>query len=381
MDRGHRYTFGIEEEFFLVDLRTRNALARMPRRLVKLCRGRLGEAVTWELKQAQIETVTPVLAEADEALPALRRLRRGVAEVAGALGVAPVAAGTHPLAQWRGVAVTAKPRYTRFLETFQHIGRRDLMCGLHVHVAIPEGVDRVQLMNRLMPWLPLFLALSTSSPFWQRQATGLLSYRSIAYDEWPRSGVPDFFEDEAQYDAFAALLARHGALTDASELWWAIRPSLDYPTLELRVADSCTRAEDAAALAVLFRALVRRHVRRPALGAQRSAISRRLIDENRWRAARHGLEAHLIDEPSGEARRVDAILDALLADLAPELDPAETAALRPLRRILALGTSAHVQNGLFAAQRDHGGHQREALQAVVDWLIRETAAESASEPA
>jgi len=376
MDFGHTYTFGIEEEFFLVDPRTRHAVSRVPKHLIKTCRSRFGERVTYELKQAQIETVSPVFKRAEEALPEILGLRRGVAEIVEAQGLSLVAAGTHPISGWPGLRATEKPRYARFNEDFQMIGRRDILCGMHVHVAVPAGMDRVQLMNRLLPWLPLFLALSTSSPFWGRHATGLFSYRSVAAEEWPRAGIPDFFADEAEYAAFADLLARNGAIRDASEFWWSIRPSVRYPTLELRSADSCTRVQDSVALAVLFRALVRHHVNHPGQHARHGNMTRRLIDENRWRAARYGLEAKFIDEASQRSAAVGEVLEALLAQLEPDLEPGEKDALQPLHDVLAHGTSAHVQTRLYAARREAGASHIEALRAVVDWLIQTTRAES-----
>jgi carboxylate-amine ligase len=375
-DFAHTYTFGIEEEFLIVDPRTRHALSRVPKHVVKSCRSRFGERVTYELKQAQIETVSPVFNAAEEALPELLGLRRGVADVLEAHGLALMAAGTHPISRWQNLRATEKPRYARFIEQFQMIGRRDTMCGMHVHVAVPAGVDRVQLMNRLLPRLPLFLALSTSSPFWGRHLSGLFSYRSVAYEEWPRAGIPDFFTDEAEYADFADVLTRNGAIGDASEFWWSIRPSLRYPTLELRAADSCTRVQDSVALAVLFRALVRHHVLHPHLGATHSNMTRRLIDENRWRAARYGIQAQFIDEASRSSASVSEVLEQLLADLQPHLEPAEMDAIRPLRSVLALGTSAHVQTSLYATQREAGASHIEALRGVVDWLIQTTRAES-----
>lgn len=364
------YTFGLEEEFFLVNPVTRNAAARVPKLLLKLCRQRFGEVVAHELLQSQIEISSPVFDRDDEAREEMRRLRRGIAEIAAAAGLRIVAAGTHPLSAWQQQAHTEKSRYARIVDDFQILGRRNLFCGLHVHVAPPVGVDRVALMNRLMPWLPLLLALSTSSPFWSRRRTGLLSYRQSAYDEWPRSGIPDFFADEAEYGAFRDLLVRAGAMADGSYLWWAIRPAQDHPTLELRIADCCTHLDDALALAALFRCLVRAHVRRPELGAARSALTRRLIDENRWRAKRFGLEAQFIDEHDGATRSCAQWLDAALALVADDARRLECeAALRHLGTIFARGTSAHEQLAVYRTRREAGASSVEALREVVDWLI------------
>jgi glutamate---cysteine ligase / carboxylate-amine ligase len=238
-------------------------------------------------------------------------------------------------------------------------------------------------MNRLMPWLPLFLALSTSSPFWDRHETGMLSYRQAAYDEWPRTGIPDFFADENQYKAFVDLLVRNGAMNDAGSLWWAIRPALRFPTLELRIADCCTRLEDTLAIAALFRCLVRAHVRLPELGSKRSALTRRVIDENRWRAKRHGIEAQFIDESGGAPKAFTVVIDelrALVADDAQALGCED--GLRHLGTIVARGTSAHEQLAIYREHCANGASSAQALQHVVDWLIAATLpdAQTASAP-
>ncbi|MDC8014522.1 carboxylate-amine ligase [Tahibacter soli] len=366
------YTFGIEEEYFLTDLATRQPPPRVRRGLVDDCRVRLGDAVTYELKQAQIEVATPVLDDAFAAQDVLRHLRRGIADVARGSGLGIVAAGSHPMGSWRDVRPTRKARYRRIIETYQIIGRRDLLCGLHVHVAPPPGVDRVELMNRLMPQLPLFLALSTSSPFWSRRHTGLLSYRQAAYDEFPRSGTPDFFDDERDYDAFVERLVRADALRDGSELWWNIRPSRRYPTLELRIADACTHLEDTVALASLFRCLVRAHVRLPELGRERGNGTRRLIDENRWRAQRYGIDAQFIDEAGGQTPVRERVgeLRALVEPDAQALGC--VAALAGLDGILARGTSAQAQLDRYEAEVGAGAHHLDALRATVDWLLETT---------
>jgi carboxylate-amine ligase len=369
------YTFGIEEEYFLTDLATRQPPPRVRQGLVGDCRERLGDAVTYELKQAQIEVATPVMTDAHEAHDVLRRLRHGIADVARGSGLGIVASGSHPMGLWRDVRPTDKARYRRIIDTYQIVGRRDLLCGLHVHVAPPPGVDRVELMNRLMPQLPLFLALSTSSPFWSRRHTGLLSYRQAAYDEFPRSGTPDFFDDETDYDAFVDRLVRADALRDGTELWWNIRPSARFPTLELRIADACTRLEDTVALASLFRCLVRAHVRLPALGAARDNGTRRLIDENRWRAQRYGIEARFID--AADERQV-SVRD-LVAELRTLVEPDAVAlgchcALAGLDGILARGTSAQAQLDCYEDATAAGAPHLAALRATVDWLLETTQA-------
>lgn len=369
----HHYSFGIEEEFFLVSPSTRNLVAEVPRTLIRTCRDRYGDCVGHEMLQSQIELASPILFDADSALAEMRRLRSGVSAIAAGSGLRLVAAGTHPLGAWQDQVHTEKPRYAQLIHDFQIVGRRNLVSGLHVHVAPPESVDRVALMNRLMSWLPLLLALSTSSPFWNRQRTGLLSYRQAAYDEWPRTGIPDFFADEAEYRAFVDLLVRTGAIDHQGSLWWAIRPARDYPTLELRIADSCTEVEDAVAIAALFRCLVRAHVRDPALGARRSAFTRRVIDENRWRAKRYGLDARFIDEHTVTQEPFSDALNRLLELVAEDARAlACEHTLEQLGTILARGTSAHRQLAVYKAQRDLGASRLEALREVVDWLIEAT---------
>jgi glutamate---cysteine ligase / carboxylate-amine ligase len=368
------YTFGIEEEFFVVSPATRNAVSRVPKALLESAQARLGaERVGQEMLQSQIETISPVFEDMDEARVEMTRLRRGLIAAAAEHDLNVFAAGTHPLSAWHSQSPTEKPRYTRLMDDFQIVGRRNLLCGMHVHVGVRDDVDRVALMNRLMRWLPLFLALSTSSPFWNRDRTGLLSYRQAAYDEWPRTGIPDFFESQQDYDAFVDLLVTTGSIDGAGSLWWAIRPSAQYPTLELRIADCCTDLDDALAIAALFRCIVRAHVRRPTLGRTHTEMSRRVIDENRWRAKRYGIDAEFIDEHRRAAfpfRGVLSELRTLVAEDAKALGCERE--LAHLDVILRRGTSAHRQLARYRARSDAGATRLEALRDVVDWLIEAT---------
>jgi carboxylate-amine ligase len=363
-------TYGIEEEFFLVDPCTRRLCGDRTTRLLSACRTRLGDRVSEEMIEAQIEIATPILHTTNMARESLTELRWEVGRIAGRFDLGLLAASTHPLGDWEKERNQAKPRYERLTSDYRMIGRRNLLCGLHVHVGVPTDIDRVELMNRVLPWLPLFLALSASSPFWRGVKTGLASYRQSAYDEWPRSGTPDAFDDETQYFGFVDLLRRHDAVESANDMWWTIRPSGKYPTLELRICDACTRIEDTLALAAAFRCLIRAHVRRPDLGTRASAITRRIVDENRWRAKRHGTKASFIDETSGEAIAARDALRAFQTLIAPD-----AAALRCEREIAHLttildeGTSADRQLALYRGQRERMKSRVEALESVVDWLI------------
>ena len=370
--KSHTYTFGIEEEYFLSQP-DGSLVAQAPAQLVERARESLGKAVTSELLQSQIEIASPVYWDIGEALRSMTSLRAGLAQVVAADGLRLVAASTHPLGAWREQWVTEQRRYDQLLSDFRIVGERNLVCGMHVHVEVPAGVDRVQLMNRAMPWLPLFLALSTSSPFWDRRVTGLVSYRQSIYDEWPRSGIPDFFKDEADYNGFVELMRGAGAVADASYFWWAIRPALRYPTLELRIADVCTHVEDGVALATLFRCLIATLVRDPALAPAYTTHTRRLIDENRWRAKRDGVNAALIDEQRGVALPVREALSVTL-DLvrheARRLDCVRM--LDQLADIPERGTSAQTQLRIYNERRADGATQEEALRCVVQWLMDTT---------
>lgn len=372
-------TFGIEEEFFLVDPETRDLCGDRTPALLSACRARLGDRVHEELHRAQIEIATPVLHTASMAYESLHELRHAVTRIANKLDLQPLAAGTHPFASWRAQEPTDKARYERLMSDYAAIGRRSLVCGLHVHVSVPEGVDRIALMNRLLPWLPLFLALSCSSPFWRGQPTGLSSYRQAAYDEWPRAGLPDAFADDADYARFLDTLRVAGAARDGSEVWWAIRPSSRFPTLELRICDACTRIDDTLALASAFRCLVRAHLRDPRLGAPAEdtpcgATIRRIVDENRWRAKRHGLSAEFIDPATGATERVADALARLCALIAPDVASLRCEReIEQLQSIVDTGTSADAQLAIYRQQRDALHGRETATARVTDWLVETTA--------
>lgn len=229
----------------------------------------------------------------------------------------------------------------------------------------------------MVPYLPLFLALSASSPFWEGRDTGLKSYRMAAYQEWPRSGLPDLMEDEADYERYLSVMIRSGAIPDESYLWWAIRPSGKFPTLELRVCDSCASAEDSVAIASLYRCVVRMLERRTDIHAGLTGGSRAIASENLWRVQRHGAAATLIDEASAEMRPVAVQLDGLAALVeqdAEALDCHES--LDRVRAIVRRGTGADRQKAVWQQARDGGLDDARSLAAVVDMLTDVTASKS-----
>lgn len=370
-----KFTFGMEEEFFLANLRSGQIATRVPRTFVQACRDRVGDQAAHELLQSQVETNTPICHTPAELADAAKNLRREIASTAAEHQLSLVASGTFPLAEWREQTHTEKPRYQQLMDDFQIIGRRNLMCGLHVHVEVPADADRIDVMNRIMPWLPLFLGLSTSSPFWNRQDTGLSSYRQAAYDEWPRTGIPDFFAGESDYNAFVRGLVQSEIIPHAGQLWWAIRPARLYPTLELRIADACTDIEDALSLANLYRCLIRAAVRNPEMGRARTSMTRLLIDENRWQAKRHGKDAEFIETLHGGGRKA---MSEWLEDLLQLTnEDAEhfgcIAEVQHCRYILRRGTSADRQRQIYQESRSSGATRTEACRAIVQWLAKQTA--------
>ena len=369
------YRFGIEEEYFLADATTHGTPGHAVAEFHAAVRDRLPEAER-ELLQSQVEVASPPSTDFAEARGVLSGLRRGLADIGREHGVLVLAAGTHPLAQWSSQDHTQAERYEGLMRDLRMLGRRNVVCGMHVHVEVPRPEARIDLMNRLMPFMPLLLALSASSPFWQGRETGLAAYRLSVFGEMPRTGLPDLFHDAEDYARYVEIMTRAGAIKDASFLWWVLRPSVKFPTLELRVADACTRLEDTIGIAALYRCLVRCVDRRPELNRGTTGTSRALVAENLWRAQRDGARAMLIDEAKGDALPFADVLDATLALVAEDAEALGCKAeLGALRRIASEGTSADQQATVFARARQNGASEEEALGAVVEWLAKTTRGE------
>ena len=367
------YQFGIEEEYFLADAATRGTPRRRVAAFHAAARARL-PAVERELLQSQVEVSTPPSTSFAEAGGILAGLRAGLAEVGREHGIAVFAAGTHPVARWSRQSLTQKERYETIMRELRILGRRNVVCGMHVHVEVPRPEARVDLMNRLLPVMPLLLALSASSPFWQGQATGMAGYRLSAFGEMPRTGLPDLFTGPEDYAHYVEVMTQAGAIADASFLWWTLRPSVRYPTLELRIADSCTLVEHTIAIAALYRCLVRFADRRPEWNHGLTGASRAIVAENLWRAQRDGVHAELIDAMSGAVVPFPDGLDALLALVAEDAEALGCAGeLAQVRAIVAEGTSADRQLAVFNEACGRGLAERDALGIVVDWLATTTA--------
>lgn len=368
------YTLGMEEEYFVFDAKTRRAVRRLDKKFLARVQKDLGTRVATEMLQSQIEVITPVCKTMADAREHLAYGRRVLSETAHDHGLGIAAMGTFPLAFWPEQNITPKERYGAILDDLQMIGLRNMLCGMHVHVAVPDPDSRINLIMRLTPFLPLLLALSTSSPFWQGHLSGLHGYRLAAYDELPRTGLPELFRTKEEFDEYIAALTWARIIPDATYIWWGLRPSLPYPTVELRVADSCTRLEDALAIAALFRCLVRALDRDRAFNAGFDRVGRAITQENKWHAQRYGIGAIFVDpfarSPLSVREWLNQIHDLIAQDVTALGCEGE---IRHLEAILADGTSANRQTEIYTTTRAATGRKLTALKRVIDWAAATTA--------
>ena len=367
------FTIGIEEEYLVVDRETRDLVKDPSTSMWDSLREVLGPQVAPEFLKAQIEVGTKVCAKLAEARDDLAGLRRDLSGVVNEYGAAIIAASTHPFANWMEQEPTEQPRYQRIAADYQVVARQMVICGMHVHVGIEDEHLRIDLMNQVRYMLPHLLALSTSSPFWAGIETGLLAYRPIIFKNMPRTGAPEEFESWGEYERTVNILVEAGIIEDATKLWWDIRPSARYPTLEMRVSDVCTRLDDAMTVAAFYLCLLGYFFRLRRRNQRWRVYSPFLISENMWRAQRYGTEGSLIDFGRGElvpfSDLMEEAIDMLTQD-ALEFDVIEE--LRHMRTIINEGTSAHRQLAVHKATVEAGAGEREALEAVVDHLIEDT---------
>lgn len=369
------FTLGIEEEYLLVDRETRDLVVHLPDSLMSRCEAELAGHVSPEFLQSQIEVGTSKCDSLRQACDEIRSFRRSVAEIAGEYGLAPIAASTHPIAAWDSQKHTDKERYNVLARDIQAPARRLVICGMHVHVGLDDDDLRIDLLSQIAYFLPHLLALSTSSPFWRGQDSGLKSYRLAVFDELPRTGLPEHFDSWGEYQRHIQVLVDAKLFEDASKLWWDVRPSARFPTLELRIPDVCTTAQDGFAVAGLYLCLLRMLWRLKRDNQRWRRYSNLLVNENRWRAQRYGFDSGLVDFGRGEIVPYGELLEELLELTGP--DAAHfgcRAEVEWAREIVRRGTSAHRQLEAFRLAREAGADQREALNAVVDFLIGETVA-------
>jgi len=358
-------TIGIEEEFQIVD--SDGQLRSNIDTLLAAAEPILGDQVKAEMLKSAVEIGTRICANVDEARGEIVRLRGALASLLRPTGLRIASAGTHPFSHWQEQEITERDRYKMLEEELQDVVRQLLIFGMHVHVGIPEPEQRIEVMNEARYFLPHLLALSTSSPFWLTRNTGLKSYRTIIWSRFPRTGIPPEFPSYDEFENFVDVLVRTRSIPDGSKIWWDLRPHYRYPTLEFRICDAATRIEETLCLAALIQAICAKllRLRERNLGFRKYVPN--LIQENKWRAARHGIDGRLIDFGKQEEvpmRELAIELLEFVDDVVDELG--SRSAVEYVHTILRDGTSADRQ--LRAFRRT--GH----LHAVVDEIAEETVA-------
>ena len=367
------FTIGIEEEYMLVDLENRNLIGQVPETMLPACEARLKNQVSPEFLQCQIEVGTRVCKSLSDARSELAYLRRTVSEVASEHGLAIVAASTHPFGRPSQVEHTPKERYEQLADDLQEVVRQLVISGMHIHVGIEDDDLRTDLMGQAAYILPHLLALSTSSPFWRGRNTGLKSYRIAIWDGMPRTGLPEYFDSFGEYKRHIAVLVNAGVIEDATKIWWDIRPSERYPTLEMRVSDVCTRLDDAMAVAAFYLCWLRMLYRLRRSNQRWRRYNNFLISENRWRAHRYGIDEGLLDFGRGELVPFRELMNEVMELLREDAEFLGcTNEIEHIHTILEQGTSAHRQVAAYNSALASGKDNEAALQSVVDQLIEET---------
>lgn len=357
-------TIGIEEEYQIIDPTTRE-LTSFISEFLEQGAVIFRDQVKPELLQSQVEIGSHVCRNMKEARQELTRLRGMVAELADKNGRRIVAAGTHPFSRWQDQIITNRERYKTLVDTMQVIARRLLIFGMHVHIGIPDRQWRIDIMNQLAYFMPHMLCLSTSSPFWLGKYTGLKSYRSVIFEDLPRTGIPEYFSSAGEWDMFVDTLIKTGCIEEPTKIWWDIRPHPKFPTLEIRICDCVTRVDEALAIAATIQAIVAKLIQLRKKNLSWRIYRRALVAENKWRAMKDGMEGKLLDLGKAEQVPVSHLIEELIEfvdDVVDELGSREEVAY--LREIIKNGASADRQLRTYQETND--------LKAVVDQLASET---------
>ncbi len=358
------FTLGVEEEFQIVDPQSGELRSHVSE-LLASSGPMLGEQIKREMHQSIVEVGTKICADVGELRDEIYRNRRELANAAERVGLAVAAAGTHPFSRWEDQIISPGVRYDNIVEELQQLARSLLIFGLHVHVGLPDRSVMIDLMNEVRYFLPHLLALSTSSPFWMGRDTGLKSYRTTIFRRFPRTGVPDHFDSWSEYENYIQLLVDLHSIDDAKKIWWDVRPHPTFGTLEFRVCDVPTRPETAVMLGALVQAIVVKLYRLRIRNLGFRLYRRALIEENKWRAARYGLDGKLIDF----GRRAEVPMRDLAVELLEFIDDVvddlgSRRAVEHVHTVLREGTSADQQLAVFRETGD--------LKAVVHYVIRQT---------
>ncbi|MBS1544320.1 MAG: carboxylate-amine ligase [Bacteroidetes bacterium] len=359
-----KFTLGVEEEYMVVDPATRE-LKSHDQKIVELASKKLHDAVKAEMHQAVVEVGTGICTNVDQAHSEIRALRRTVAEVAGEIGLKIGAAGTHPFSHWSTQLITPNPRYDEIVNEMQEAARSNLIFGLHVHVGIADKNMAIHIMNTVRYFLPHVYALSTNSPFWEGRNTGFKSFRTKVFDKFPRTGLPDYFNDWDDFKNYVNLLIRTRCIDNAKKIWWDVRVHPFYDTIEFRICDVPMLVEETIAITALFQAIVAKLYRLRMKNMSFIVYNRALISENKWRASRYGIDGRLID--FGKQEEVDTrhLIHELL-DFVDDVvdDLGSRAHINNIKRILEQGTGADRQLQIF--EKTH------SLQKVVDYITEQT---------
>ncbi len=352
---GDPYRLGVEEEFMLLDPETWDCVQHIDALLAAVAEGPYAERIHSELMQSVLEITTPVCRTPAEIGVELRRLRTHVADVARAEGCRYASAGTHPFSLFERQRITAKDRYRRLVEELQYIARRELIFGMHVHTSVDDPDKAIAVTNALLPHLAELLALSASSPFWRGEPTGLQSSRQMVFSSFPRSGVPPRFASYAEYAELVGQLERSGSIADYTSIWWDVRVHARLGTIEMRICDAVTSVDDAVAIAAYFQALVKHYCEQFEAGRELAGHHRILTVENKFLAARYGLEAPVMDLATGASERVP--VSKLVRRTVRELEPqarelGSERELEGILEILSRGNGADRQLRIWNANRD-----------------------------
>jgi carboxylate-amine ligase len=357
-------TIGIEEEYQIIDPKTQE-LRSYVQQFLEQGKAVLADQIRPEFLQSQIEAGTQICRDVDEAREELIRIRRSVMELADDAGLWVAAAGTHPFSSWVTQRVSPFGRYPELVRFLQDVGRQLLVFGMHVHLGIEDRELLIDIMNQLRYFLPHLLALSTSSPFWHGRDTGLKSYRSVVFENLPRTGIPQQFESYGSYRGYADTLLTTGSIAEPTHIWWDVRPSEKFPTLEIRIPDMCTRLEETLCLVALVQAIAAKLVQLRQANQSWRLYRKDLIDENKWRALRYGIQGRLIDFGKKQEVPFPILVKEILEwvdDVVDDLGSREE--IEYAYTILREGSSADRQLAVY--------RQTEDLRAVVEHVVEET---------
>jgi carboxylate-amine ligase len=360
----HTFTLGIEEEFAIIDPETRELRSHI-QEILEGGKVVLKEQIKPEMHQSVVELGTEICPSIVDARQHVIDLRSRLAELAGRSGLKIASVGTHPFSHWRDQLITQGERYREIVKDMQQLARANLIFGLHVHVGIPDRDVAIHVMNQARYFLPHIYALSVNSPFWVGQDTGLKGYRLKVFERFPRTGIPDAFESLSEYEDYCKLLVKTGCIDNAKKIWWDIRLHPFFDTLEVRVCDAQTRVDDTLAIAALIQAIVAKLFKLLRQNITFRIYRRRLLDENRWRAARYGIDGKLIDFGKETEVEERSLLSELLEFVRSEVDEFGTQReMAHIERIMSEGTGADRQLAIWKQTRD--------MKAVVDHIVVET---------